>query len=185
MNNEAVKSLLNPVRIRIIQELGGKEKATTKELASILNDIPQASLYRHIANLVKNKLVTVVEEHQVRGITEKVYSISPNLNRALNIDPKTITKKDLSELFTRFVIELLTDFDGSMSGVEKFDPNDTRVIFQSASMYLSQTELIDMLTQIGGVMQKFLANPMTEGRSLRKFSTIITTAQTQDEKTEK
>ncbi len=84
MNNEAIQSMMNPVRIKIIREITLKKTATTKELQEICQDIPQATLYRHIQNLLKNGIIHVVSENKVRGLFEKVYAIKENPSAEIN-----------------------------------------------------------------------------------------------------
>jgi DNA-binding transcriptional ArsR family regulator len=56
--------------------LDGKEM-TAGEMAEKLQDIPQASLYRHINALLKEEeILTVVSENRIRGTLEKVFSLS-------------------------------------------------------------------------------------------------------------
>jgi len=45
--------MLNPVRMRIIQELAVKQSTTTTELCEKISDIPRTTLYRHIKILWK------------------------------------------------------------------------------------------------------------------------------------
>ena len=43
---------LHPVRIRILRAVAGARR-TTRELVALLPDVPQATLYRQLATLVK------------------------------------------------------------------------------------------------------------------------------------
>src|SRR5215467_1711411 len=45
--------LLHPVRLRIVQAFLGDRALTTSALAGELADVPPASLYRHVAKLVR------------------------------------------------------------------------------------------------------------------------------------
>lgn len=182
MENDVVKSILNPVRIKIIQELGLHEKATTKELAESLADIPQATLYRHIARLVKSKVITVVEEHKVRGITEKVYALNTAPGSPMNPDVSTLTKKTLADMFTQYVIELLSDFDQCLSKSRTIDDTKTKLGFRSSSLYLSDEELTDVMLGIHELLNKHMANKARGDRHLRKVSTILTTSSCQEDK---
>jgi DNA-binding transcriptional ArsR family regulator len=65
--------LLHPVRLRIIQAFLGDRALTTTQLRDELGDVPPASLYRHVANLVDAGVLTVVSERRVRGAVERGY----------------------------------------------------------------------------------------------------------------
>jgi len=177
MENEAIKSMLNPVRIKIIQEVGLRKQATTKEIAEILSDIPQATLYRHMANLVKNKILIVASENQVRGITEKVYQINQNLTTDHKLEASKMSVDDLSRLFIRFILELLLDYDHCVSNKKTVAELSKRVGFSSTSLYLSDSELVEMMAELGKIFMKRMENGKTEERILRKVSTIVSSSQ--------
>ena len=51
MNASKIKVILHPVRMKIIQALIGKEM-TVQELSQWTEDVPQATLYRHLNKLL-------------------------------------------------------------------------------------------------------------------------------------
>lgn len=59
---------MNPTRMRIIQIMLVKGKVTTKLLADLCEDIPQATLYRNVNRLIQDGLVEVVGENKIRGV---------------------------------------------------------------------------------------------------------------------
>ena len=65
--------LLHPVRLRIVQAFLGDRALTTGELHAELDDVPTASLYRHVAHLVDAGVLSVVAERRVRGAVERTY----------------------------------------------------------------------------------------------------------------
>ena len=66
--------VLHPVRLRIVQKLGGRE-LTTGALRKELPDITQATLYRHVSALIDAEIVTVVDERRVRGTIERTLAL--------------------------------------------------------------------------------------------------------------
>ncbi len=68
--------MLNPVRMRIIQELSGKKSATANELCEVLSDIPRTTLYRHIKVLIENDIISVVSEEKIRGSYERTLALN-------------------------------------------------------------------------------------------------------------
>jgi len=175
MNIAAVKSIMNPVRIKIIQELSIKKTATTKEIAEACGEIPQATLYRHLSALMKNGVIQVVSENKVRGIMEKVYSIKDNPSQTVNNNIKTITKEELSTLFSQFIISILTDFDSCISNPENMKSVSMNLGFRSASLFLSDEEYVEMMSEVNKIIMQKMDYKPAQGRKLRKFTTIITT----------
>lgn len=67
--------IVHPVRSRILMALMGKE-ATAGQVADILQDVPLASLYRHLDLLLNGQILEVAEERHARGKPEKLYRVA-------------------------------------------------------------------------------------------------------------
>lgn len=96
MNQDVLKSLLNPIRMKIFQHVLMNEQVTTGELAKLLPDVPQASLYRHINKMVQDEILSVASENKVRGVYEKVYAIQNNPLTAVN---QVVEEEDREQLY--------------------------------------------------------------------------------------
>lgn len=83
---EMVEVVMNPVRQRIFQYLLIHEKGTVKEIKKELQDIPSASLYRHVKILADHSIITVMEENRIRGTVESVYQINKKAFESGNQD---------------------------------------------------------------------------------------------------
>jgi len=175
MNIAAIRSIMDPVRIKIVQELSIKKTATTKEIALACGDIPQATLYRHLSALMKNEVIQVVSENKVRGILEKVYAIKENPSQTINRNLKTITREELSTIFSQFIISILTDFNTCISVPEVVKSVSKNIGFTSTSLLLTNEELVEMMAEINQVFMRRINNISAPGRKLRKLSTILTT----------
>lgn len=173
MNNEALKSMMNPLRLKIVQEISLKGTATTKEIAEICGDIPQATLYRHLNSLLKNGVIEVVSENKVRGTVEKVYAIKTNPGDHFDRKPDELTKEEISVVFSQFIIGLLTDFNEYLSKDEVNVVKDL-VGFRSYPLYLTDEEFMEMMGEIRTSIMKRVENKPSEGRILRKLSTVTT-----------
>jgi len=175
MNDTTIKAMMHPLRLRIIQELAIKQQATTKELMHACGDIPQATLYRHLKELHNQDIIKVSQENQINGIIEKVYTINQE-HKPFAKDPSELTIEDLSSIFNQFMISLMTDFKTYINHEDGLNHLQTEFGLVSASLFLSDQELIDMLTKINEVISSYLQNEPNEERKLRKFSRILTTS---------
>ena len=65
--------LMHPVRIKISQALMRHNESglTPLEMVKIIQDVPQATLYRHIQILLDAGVIKVIKEKKVRSVTEK------------------------------------------------------------------------------------------------------------------
>ncbi|KTD86357.1 hypothetical protein [Paenibacillus etheri] len=59
-----------------------------------LEDIPQATMYRHLNKLLKARILHVVEENKIRGTVEKVYYLA---NGGEDISPADVTEQSSDE----------------------------------------------------------------------------------------
>ncbi len=64
--------LFHPIRYRILRIING-ENCTTQQITERLGDVPQSTVYRHLRLLLKGNIISVVDSHDINGITEKVY----------------------------------------------------------------------------------------------------------------
>jgi DNA-binding transcriptional ArsR family regulator len=67
---EQADALLKPKRVEVLRQLA--EPRTCTQIGQVLGDTPQA-VYYHVKRLQAHGLVSLVEEHRVRGIIEGVY----------------------------------------------------------------------------------------------------------------
>ncbi|GAA3123735.1 DNA-binding transcriptional ArsR family regulator [Kribbella aluminosa] len=91
--------VMHPARLRIIQQLGGRELTTT-QLREALPEITQATLYRHVAALLDAGILAVVAERRVRGTTERTLALGERLAIA---DLDEIRAMDAAQLRTSFL----------------------------------------------------------------------------------
>ena len=175
MKNDIIKIMMNPIRIKILQELGLKGKATTKEIQGACGDIAQATLYRHLTELLKNDIIQVIDENIINGIIEKVYSIKMNPTLEIAKDPTKLSRDDYSDIFSQFMISILTDFKSYISHEDAIAHIATSIGFSSNSIFLSDEELKEMTSEFRTSINKRLRNEPSPERKLRKISTIVTT----------
>lgn len=72
MTARRIQTLLHPVRMRVALALS-QEELSVKQLARLLDDVPQASLYRAVTELHEAGLITVMREERRGGATERFF----------------------------------------------------------------------------------------------------------------
>lgn len=106
--------ILHPVRMRIILALANRA-LTTQQVAQLLPDIAQTTLYRHIAVLLEGGIVQVLRESKVRGSVERELALVEGAGR---IDMKTssaLQPEQQEHLFTMVIAALLAEFRQAQS----------------------------------------------------------------------
>lgn len=102
--------VLHPVRLRVIQALGGRE-LTTGQIRDLLPDVAQATLYRHVAALVEAGFVQVVAERPVRGAVERTYALGERMAHAGREELESMADAQLKAAFLMFLSSLGENFD--------------------------------------------------------------------------
>jgi DNA-binding transcriptional ArsR family regulator len=91
-NLRALKALSNPLRLAILEAMGGQPR-TVKQIAAALSQ-PQTKLYRHIRMLVTNGLVRVTGSRLVSGIEERQYQAAA---RTFAVDRRLLPRATSAE----------------------------------------------------------------------------------------
>lgn len=86
------------------------QNLTPQQIGELLEDVPQATLYRHISKLVEGLVLEIVEERPVRGTVEKVYSLNKAAANFDLTDLEKVSNEDLMRYFTSFTVGLMADF---------------------------------------------------------------------------
>jgi hypothetical protein len=163
--------LLHPVRLRIVQAFLGERALTTAELGAELDDVPTASLYRHVGLLVDAGVLAVAEERKVRGAAERRYRL---VLAAASADPAGMSTEDHRRAFATFVAALLADFDRYLdrSG-DALDPVADGVGYRQAGLWLDDDEFGVLVAELRALVSARMALPQREGRRRRILSTVL------------
>ncbi|MER6946009.1 helix-turn-helix domain-containing protein [Nonomuraea sp. NPDC000554] len=162
---------LHPVRIRILAAVAGARR-TASDLADLLPDVPQATLYRQIATLAKAGMLEVVEERKVGGATERVYAVpeggvTPTAEALASTSPE-----EHARYFTVFVSSLLSEFSRYLAR-EHLDLVADGVGYQQLVLHLDDEEFIRFAQGFAELVQPLLAHEPGQGRTPRLLATIL------------
>ncbi len=153
--------LMNPIRMRIVQFFLTHDAATSTEVVSELHDIPRATLYRHIAVLEENGILSIVNRTKIRGATERTFK----LNRE-----KMSSGGDASQNAFSILMGLYRDFDRYFSS-ESPDPVRDMMLLKSFDLMLSDREYNAFLMEMLELIHSY-AGRDPEGRTARCLSMI-------------
>lgn len=160
---------LHPVRIRILRAVAGR-RLTTHDLVELLPDIPQATLYRHLATLANAALLDVVEERKIRGAVERVYALPEH---GATLDASTLaTAEDHERYFTAFMSSLLSEFSRYLAR-ERIDFAADGVGYHQLVLHLTDAELGQFAAALNALIHPLLANEPGNGRVPRLLATIL------------
>ena len=164
--------LLHPVRMRIVQAFTGGGQYTAQELGARLDDVPPATLYRHINALVEGDVLVVVEERRVRGTVERVFALP---EERMSIPEEELARAgpaDHMRYFTRFVAGLLGSF-GRYLRRPALDFRRDGVGYRQVTLLLSDEELIALIADLDARMRREVGNAPSPERKPRILTRIV------------
>jgi DNA-binding transcriptional ArsR family regulator len=149
--------LLHPVRLRVVSEFSGRER-TVRDLAAALPDVPQATLYRHVATLADGGVLEQVSERAARGPSERVYRVAPGADRVRPEEIDTVPAVELRQIFAVFAASLIDSF-AAYVGSGGAVPSADGLAFNRAVVNLSSQERQDFASRFGALVEEILAVP--------------------------
>jgi len=164
--------ILHPIRMRIIQSFAMGGQRTTQQLLKELEDIPQATMYRHLNKLLKAGILHVAEENKVRGTLEKVYSL---VQGGEDLTPPDVTQQSSGEhmtLFLKFISSLIGDFSQYVRQAH-YDMRKDGLSFRQLHLHLNDEEYTALLGELGQTLRNYASKEAGGTRRRRMISTII------------
>jgi hypothetical protein len=164
--------LLHPVRLRIVKAFLGDRALTTSQLASELDDVPAASIYRHVARLTNAGVLQVVAERRVRGAVERTYTLRSAAARIGPAEVAAMTPDEHMAAFTAYVAGMLSDADSYLTTGTP-DPLKDGADYRAGAMWLTDAEFTAFLRDLAAVFQPRLANAPGRRRRRRMIYTVF------------
>ena len=163
----------NPVAYKIIADIENRKYATAKELALSNDEIPQATLYRYLRKMVSDGVLKIIDEKQIRNVTEKTY--------ALGVDYKAEIDKLVSEnsgeayagLFRLFCNGLINEFQ-AYAERDNIDIANDGSGFRLVPFYASVDELNELAEKVRNVIKPYYENKPAPDRQMRNMAIVYT-----------
>jgi DNA-binding transcriptional ArsR family regulator len=148
---------MHPVRLRIISALQGR-RLTRKALARVLDDVPQATLYRQVNALVAGGLLEVAERHLVRGIVESSYQMKPDAAHLDRAEFAALSAAEHMKLFEMFAgvqtVEARRYFEQP-----DYDTTRDGMTYFRAALLLSNREARSLRLELLALMKHYAREP--------------------------
>jgi len=164
--------LLHPIRMGIVQNLIGGRRLSTQQLSELLPHVPQATLYRHLNKLLREGFISVVEENQVRGTVEKVYSLNESSLAAANEESAVLTADEYKQYFFTYMVGLMDELE------RYFDRGDVDVIedglsYRQGKYYMTDEEYSVFINDLQRTFEKVVTNMPSPDRKARTIGFVM------------
>ncbi|MER6937697.1 helix-turn-helix domain-containing protein [Nocardioides sp. NPDC127514] len=157
----------HPVRLRVLQAVGGRD-LTTAQLRDLLTDVPQATLYRHIATLVEAGFLAVASERRVRGTVERTYTLGERMAHVEKAELATLSDEQIQAGFLAFIGELLRTFEGSLALGEV---TRSHLGFGTGALYVDEEDLVRIQQGFNDLIAPYVGE--TTGKQRVMLSTVL------------
>lgn len=161
--------LLHPVRLRILQALGGADELTTAQLRERLPDVPPATMYRHVATLAQAGVLEVAAERPVRGTVERTYRIRQDAALVEEDARAVMTRDDHRKAVSAFAGALLADFERYLSR-EDAEPPRENVLYRQGAVWVTDEEYAALVEDIEAAIARRTGSSPGDGRARHLFS---------------
>lgn len=161
--------VLHPVRLRIVQQLGGRNR-TTAQLRDALPDVPQATLYRHVAALLDAGVVAVVDERRSRGAIERTLALGERMAAVDHAELSAMSSAQLRTAFLTFLGDVAGDFDRFV-GADS--PASRELVgFARTPLYVNTEDLATIQASLTDLLAPYLTE-REDGRQRVNLATIL------------
>ena len=164
--------ILHPVRLRLLTELTGRA-LNSRQLATALPDIPQATLYRHIKTLVEGGIFTTVAENMVNGALERTYAITQGQERLSPPDLASMSSSEHEQAFNLFVASLSERFARYIEQADLDQLHEDGMSYNGTAIYLTEEERVSFQEQIIAAIGAFTTLGPGPGRQRYTLASIV------------
>lgn len=106
LHNDAIAQ---PIRLRIVSALVGRAR-TTDELAALLPSVPQTTLYRHVARLLRARVIRTIRKTWRRGGCERLLALTPGAEKLNEGELRSATRSDHERYVSVYCAMLMAGF---------------------------------------------------------------------------
>ncbi|MFJ7731227.1 transcriptional regulator [Lysinibacillus sp. NPDC097231] len=156
MRNKA-EVLMHPVRMKILQALmqDKEEGLSTLEMISVIKDVPQATLYRHIQILVDENIIKIVKERKVRSVTEKFYAVNEGAPKLSKEDWTQLTTKQKLYYVSNYQLALLSQYQNYLQSLDAKDSTADLTTFSLIDLTLTSDQFKTFDNELNDLINKY------------------------------
>ncbi|WP_025114132.1 transcriptional regulator [Lysinibacillus fusiformis] len=156
MRNKA-EVLMHPVRMKILQALmhNKEEGLSTLEMISVIKDVPQATLYRHIQILVDENIIKIVKERKVRSVTEKFYALNEGAAKLSKEEWTQLTTKQKLNYISYYQLALLSQYQNYLHSLDEKESTADLATFSFIDLTLTTDQFKNFDHELNDLLTKY------------------------------
>jgi DNA-binding transcriptional ArsR family regulator len=164
--------ILHPVRLRIILAFARGRRLTPQQVAALLPNVPQATLYRQLERLYRGGALAVAAERRVRGAVERTYVLVEG-GASLSVEALAkSSREDHLRYFTAFAAGLIAQFERYLERPE-IDLLKDGVGYRQLVLNLTDDEIPEMAGAFNAALGRYLDREPKPGHKRRMLATVL------------
>lgn len=168
--------LAEPLSAKLIIEIMERGEITASQLLETFNEIPQATLYRRLRKMLKDGVLKVAAENQIRGTLEKVYALGFDMEESKRKLSESNNGEAYMQIITYHILGILQEFS-EYTSKENINLVGDGSGCSVAPVYATYEELTAALTKIGGIITELQSHKPDGKRKLHNLCVITTPPQ--------
>jgi DNA-binding transcriptional ArsR family regulator len=152
-----IEILMHPVRIKICQALmrNRENGLTPLEMVKTLNDVPQATLYRHLQTLVDSGIARVIKEKKVKSVSEKYYAINEEEAKIDGSEWKELSSKEKLDYISYYQLSLMTQYQNYLKKLGEQNSQEDGATFSVVELKIDEEHFIQFQNELNELMTKY------------------------------
>lgn len=162
----------NQVRFRIALELIDKDEGISiMQLGKLLEDISQATLYRHVKSMLDDNLIKIVGVQKLEKGEEKLYSLNTEEYRISEEEWNLASLEEKIDFITYYFMYILHSYKNYNLNTDN-EKND-KSTFSISKLSLNDNDFIEFQDEISDLLTKYYKLPKKSDSLERTVSLVI------------
>lgn len=157
--------------MRIVNAMA-RRALTTGELCERLRDVSQASVYRHVALLVRGGILVVAGEEPRGGAVQRRYELCKERAAVAPAEGRTMSRTEHQRAFGGAMAALIAEFNAYI-GRRSSRPFDDQVSYRQGVVWLAPHERAALVAEVRAVLAARVTSPPGGDRRAYLLSTIF------------
>ncbi|MEW9677653.1 helix-turn-helix domain-containing protein [Lentibacillus sp. L22] len=165
------KLFKNQIRFKIALELIDKEGGLSiMQLNDLLEDVPQATLYRHMNSMYEDGLVKVVNTRKTRSGEEKFYAINTETYKIDEEEWNQASYDEKVNFVTFYFMYILQSYKSYHEIIKEKKDQST---FSIAKLHLDESKFEDFQSELNALFNKYYDEKQNDNSKERTISLVI------------
>jgi len=155
--NQKVEVLMHPVRIKICMALlrNNDNGLTPLEMVKMIQDVPQATLYRHIQVMADTDIIYVVKEKKVKSVSEKYYALNEAEAKFDKDEWNQTSSEDKLNYISYYQLFLLSKYQNYLETLEKQSDTEDHSTFSVVELKLDDEHFTQFQNELNELMERY------------------------------